>query len=310
MDTVKKRGRKKKEVVEEVEKEPKVKKKRGRKAALKFFSSSIRKKIPISSSTTNENVILHLDIKHNMDDTEDNDVIQAANEIDYHSEYSTSQKDKPKPVVEKSTSDSITGPDITLLHDFMTDEWKEQTDIHCWWCCHTFDTIPLGMPFRYLSDQHKFRTKGCFCSIACMVSWFNNSIYRTDTKIYTLIKNLHKRLTGSNGIQKLAEAPPRETLNIFGGELTIDQFRKRSDNGIIFKMINYPMIVTKEFIEEIDLLNLKIHNKQHTTNSNSITPTTAATEKEIKDAKIRLSKIEKPNTENTIDKFLKLKIEN
>lgn len=234
--------------------------------------------------------------------------LQAANEIDYSASYSSTNESNSTPIKDIEKEDGPVGSGISLLGNFSStdSDWGEKTDICCWWCCHSFDTIPLGMPFRYLNDQHKFRTKGCFCSIACMISWFNNSIYRTDTKIYTLIKNLHKRLTGSEGSQILSEAPPRETLRIFGGELTIDQFRKRSDgNGKLFKMIHYPMIVTKEFVEEIDLLNLKIHNKQ---NPISTTPTT--TDKEIKDAKIRLSKIEKPNTENTIDKFLKLKIEN
>jgi hypothetical protein len=57
----KKRGRKKKEKVEE---EIKPKKKRGRKAAIKFFSSSIRKKIPLTTIIyDNDNYVLHLDIK-------------------------------------------------------------------------------------------------------------------------------------------------------------------------------------------------------------------------------------------------------
>jgi hypothetical protein len=61
----KKRGRKKKEKVEE---EVKQKKKRGRKAALKFFSSTIRKKIPLTTVIyDNDKSILHLDIKEDED---------------------------------------------------------------------------------------------------------------------------------------------------------------------------------------------------------------------------------------------------
>ena len=57
----KKRGRKKKEVVVE---EIKKKKKRGRKAAVKYFSSSIRKKIPLTTVLQDKNnYILHLDVK-------------------------------------------------------------------------------------------------------------------------------------------------------------------------------------------------------------------------------------------------------
>ena len=61
----KKRGRKKKDqVVEEV----KQKKKRGRKAAVKFFSSSIRKQIPLTTVLQDSNnFILHLDVKENQE---------------------------------------------------------------------------------------------------------------------------------------------------------------------------------------------------------------------------------------------------
>ena len=78
----KKRGRKKKEVVVE---EVKQKKKRGRKAAVKYFSSSIRKKIPLTTVLQdNDNYILHLDVKDNdvdkLNENETNDLnIDAIN---------------------------------------------------------------------------------------------------------------------------------------------------------------------------------------------------------------------------------------
>lgn len=297
-----KRGRKKKEVTEE-EKEPKVKKKRGRKAALKFFSSSIRKKIPISSNTKNENVILHLDVEEeqNIDELTDDEEVKAVNE---NVQFTPFVKE-----IDEIKNERTKNGSITILGDICEkDEWIEKTNIHCWWCCHQFENIPLGMPLRYLNDKGKFKVKGCFCSLACMVSWYNNSKYRTNSRIFTLIKNLHKKLTGATFIQKLQEAPPRETLIMFGGELTIDEFRNSSNNGTIYKMINYPMIVTKEFIEETELNNLKVNNSTSVTGSGSNIGNGTELKTKIKEAKIRLSQIEKPSTENTIDKFLKLKI--
>jgi hypothetical protein len=80
-DDKKKRGRKKKEPVEE---EVKVKKKRGRKAALKYFSSSIRKQIPLKTTITdNENNILFLDIK-------DNNTLES---VDYNTQIYDNLKD-------------------------------------------------------------------------------------------------------------------------------------------------------------------------------------------------------------------------
>ena len=62
MNEVKKRGRPKKQIIEENKNEKQVKK-RGRKAAIKYFSSDIRKQIPLTTTITDNNdYILHIDV--------------------------------------------------------------------------------------------------------------------------------------------------------------------------------------------------------------------------------------------------------
>ena len=62
MSEVKKRGRPKKQIIEENKNEKQVKK-RGRKAAIKYFSSDIRKQIPLTTTITDNNdYILHIDV--------------------------------------------------------------------------------------------------------------------------------------------------------------------------------------------------------------------------------------------------------
>lgn len=305
-----KRGRKKKEVLE-TDNEPKIKKKRGRKAALKFFSSSIRKKIPISFNTnSSSNVILHLDVNEKMEVDEafgaepcDNDNMHLP------SEYSIGDNNN----IDNSATQQESKMGYIQLFEKIDDseKWPDHTDLYCWWCCHHFDTVPIGLPIDYRTvvsreNQMVFKVKGNFCSTACVLSWYNNSKYIKDAKIFTLIKFMNKKLTGNSS--NLVPAPPRETLKIFGGDLTIKEFREKSNNGTIFKMINYPMIVIKEFIEEIDLTNLKIQNeKQETVNNNNIKK--GGLEHLIASAKTRISsKVETVSTENTIDKFLKMKL--
>jgi hypothetical protein len=321
-----KRGRKKKEVVE-TDQEPKIKKKRGRKAALKFFSSSIRKKIPISFNTnSSSNVILHLDVNENMDIDEDNQI--EAYEINENPDSTLTPLFgvEPEPVNKSHEGESKMG--YIQLFEKIDDsqKWPQRTDLYCWWCCHQFDTVPIGLPIDYRSvvlrgNQTVFKVKGNFCSTACVLSWYNNSKYIKDAKIFTLIKFMNKKLTGGNS-SNLIPAPPRETLRIFGGDLTINEFREKSNNGTLYKMINYPMIVIKEFIEEIDLTNLKIQNeKQEVTdnnnnnnsnnnnNNNNNNNKKTGLEHLIASAKTRMtSKGETVSTENTIDKFLKMKL--
>lgn len=307
-----KRGRKKKEVVE-TEQEPKIKKKRGRKAALKFFSSSIRKKIPISSnSNSTSNVILQLDITEQDQDQDQEEcslsLLGFSEEPTQYSSIKTVEVEVPPPQIQERRQGYIT----VLESDTHNTIWPLKTDVYCWWCCHSFDSVPVGLPveFNFIKDRQRnlFKVKGNFCSIACVLAWYNHSKYNQSGKIFNLIKLLNKKLTGSDGYsQKLIPSPPRESLKIFGGELSIKEFREKSDNGFIYNLIEYPMIIIKEFIEEIDLTNLKLQNE--TTIETYDTGPKKNLENLIQNAKTRIStKDQKESTENTIDKFLKLKL--
>jgi hypothetical protein len=377
----KKRGRKKKEVVVE---EVKQKKKRGRKAAVKYFSSSIRKKIPLTTVLQdNNNYILHLNVKDEDDNDNDNEncledcdknvdksdiISQVFEKLQIENEYNISelQKEyddlvdqeesilsdimnnqddltdlyekrienrehqdnvlfskletyhKDNNVIDKifNTEDIVEKEDILqeenrkkgffeLLHQFVKNEsWLHKTNVCCWWCCHTFDTVPIGIPEKYDQIMKKFLVKGVFCSFSCMMA-YNKETDRNSIKNY-LIKFLYTKLTGTFLLDiQLEPAPPRCTLKMFGGDLTIEEFRNSLKENKVYKMIQYPMYVCKDYIEEVDIQNVKkvnqnvfAENQQRITNLD---------DKRIEDARIRLSQIEKTTITlgNTIDKFIK-----
>jgi hypothetical protein len=94
---------------------------------------------------------------------------------------------------------------------------------------------------------------------------------------------------------------------MFGGDLTIEEFRS-SCTDKIYKMIEYPMIIINDYVEEIEIANIKSINKmifkedtRNTMSSND------SDKKRIEDAKLRISKIEKATvtTGNTIEEFIK-----
>ena len=286
-DEKKKRGRKKKEVVEE---EVKIKKKRGRKAALKYFSSSIRKQIPLKTNIVdNENSILFLDIKESNDNTtftydsfdtksqfddtklELNDFDNNVNEINFDNNFNLSnhvmtksntvsfddtlscntksQNSKTSEYDNQITiqKDNIKKGFFKILNQF--DNWVEKTNVKCWWCCHNFDTVPLGMPVYYNHKIKKFSVRGVFCSFSCMLSYSNNTTGIIPKKY--LINYLYKKLTGVFGIN-FKEAPSKYTLKEFGGLLSIEEFRKLSTENKSYKMIEYPMYISRDFIAEVD----------------------------------------------------------
>lgn len=367
----KKRGRKKKEPVEEVVKQ---KKKRGRKAAVKFFSSSIRKRIPLTTIIQdNDKSILHLDIKDTdfdskkelynlMEDpnstsgyeneinkecaansndkilystgkeelansplielyekrlqtriAQDNKLIDRLENINNHEElleelqnnnlidFASNDNDNLNLSKNEKNNDNTHAGCFSILHDFIeNDEWIDNTDVCCWWCCHSFNTIPIGLPVDYDKNKcKKFIVKGVFCGFACMIAYGQND-RKKDERFKALTNFLYKKITGGlqvsskesykrhlndllkdeifgdkfnentkkikedyvNNLINLADedlkpAPPRCALKMFGGKLSIDEFRNSTKERKVYKMIEYPMSISRDYVEVVDLENIK-----------------------------------------------------
>ena len=368
----KKRGRKKKERPVE---EPKPKKKRGRKAAVKYFSSSIRKKIPLTTMLEdNESHILHIDIENteNVEEMEKFSIQSAEQLIKEYKEIKENLESENKLLEHFLTHDDKIDEEIeetiikqnkfdeseidvvnnlfenrlcirqkqddiiletlehirknelpvekipTIIHKqddkrkigyfnvlnefFESDEWLNQTNICCWWCCHTFSTIPIGFPIKYLYKPKKFRTKGIFCSFPCMIAFSKDQHHENRD----LIQFLFYKLTGSKMFKtNLIPAPPKCSLKMFGGELEIDEFRESVPNQKIYNMIEYPMVISRDYIEEVDLQKVKSVNNV-VFNSTDLSRIKLS-EKQIEDAQNRISEKQKNTitSGNTIDKFLK-----
>jgi len=102
---------------------------------------------------------------------------------------------------------------------------KETTKLHCWWCTCQFDTIPIGIPEKYDANENKYCVFGCFCSFNCAYAWnvHETNDYKTGERT-TMIKKLYNSIY--NTPNELKQASSRYCLNIFGGPLTIDDYRK------------------------------------------------------------------------------------
>ena len=101
-------------------------------------------------------------------------------------------------------------------------EWPEKTDIACWWCCHQFDHIPLGIP-EYINKK-TFYLSGCYCSFNCMMAY---NIDQNDYKLYDRQSNIYqlKNQIDPQGQMTIHPAGPRQTLKLFGGPFTIIEYR-------------------------------------------------------------------------------------
>ncbi len=136
---------------------------------------------------------------------------------------------------------------VNLL-DKSSNTWTEHTDIACWWCCHKFDHIPLGIPEYIIKDT--FYLSGCFCSFNCMMAY---NIDLNDYKIWERQSNIYQMKNKIDPDNKIPihVAPPRQILDLFGGPLNIDQYRESF--FIVNKEFRYfcpPMISIVGIIEE------------------------------------------------------------
>jgi hypothetical protein len=97
----------------------------------------------------------------------------------------------------------------------------------CWWCCHPFESERLSLPYRYDEKRNKFSTCGIFCSWSCMKRYAIDKYGITRGGIIcSNIIIMRKRLY--NKLGSIVMAPLRERLDVFGGDLSIEEFRSNS----------------------------------------------------------------------------------
>ena len=149
---------------------------------------------------------------------------------------------------------------IKLLMDFdekcKNGEWPSSTSVHCYWCCHRFKNVPIGIPLTYNEDAGKFMVYGCFCSCECAAAYNMDSKESSDETMtrYSLINMLAREL----GHCKLVRpAPNRLVLSMFGGPMSIDEFRERCHTSRLV-LVNFPpMMTVTQQVEEINQRELR-----------------------------------------------------
>lgn len=99
-------------------------------------------------------------------------------------------------------------------------KWPEKTNILCWWCCYSFNTMPIPSVLNYDYYTKEYNLKGIFCSWECSASFtFERK------KNLGFLSKLYKEWTGDK-IFKVERAPSKYILKSFGGHMSIDEYRK------------------------------------------------------------------------------------
>ncbi len=150
------------------------------------------------------------------------------------------------------------------------------TDKPCWWCRHSFNSCPMGIPIRYYPDVQKgqhtepiqtflkkrnlptttsdyFETEGIFCSFPCCKAYIlDNRFNSRYKKSLTLLSLLYYKLYDK--YIDIPRAPSWKLLEEWGGSMNIEKF-KNSFGKFVYQVtpnIKRPFLFTTgTYIEEI-----------------------------------------------------------
>jgi hypothetical protein len=102
--------------------------------------------------------------------------------------------------------------------------WPDKTNIQCLNCCHTFDHRPAALPFKYQNGI--FHVFGCFCYPECAAAFnFTDAICVENANENFNLLNLMYKQVYNDPTYQVKIASSRLCLKIFGGHLTIEEYR-------------------------------------------------------------------------------------
>lgn len=102
-------------------------------------------------------------------------------------------------------------------------------ELWCWHCCHPFPGEPVRFPIEYDDRRDSWKVAGYFCSWSCAKTW---NVDRAgsggcDAGARECLLGLYrKKCAGIPIKQGIVPAPPRQLLRVFGGTMSIEDFRR------------------------------------------------------------------------------------
>lgn len=116
----------------------------------------------------------------------------------------------------------------------------ERTEIGCFWCTHSFENQPCIIPER--EEKGLYRVYGNFCCPECAASYLLQESIDPHVR-WERMALLH-RIYDPQGMKRIFPAPARESLKLFGGPLSIEQFRSTIREGKVRVDIHLPPMVS------------------------------------------------------------------
>jgi len=116
----------------------------------------------------------------------------------------------------------------------------DKSDAACFWCCHPFTNCPVVLPIRDTGEY--LQVTGNFCSPECAVSYLFDIRQDSHTRWEQL--SLLYRVYGEACQGKIHPAPSRNVLKLFGGNLSIQEYRGLIQSHKVRVDIHLPPMVS------------------------------------------------------------------
>lgn len=172
-----------------------------------------------------------------------------------------------QPVPEQERKDLIINSGIQRytkpLMEIFNNGWPEKSTYACWTCCHMFDASPVGIPHMLIGQQ--FHCYGNFCSYNCakrylcpeedddiaLLHTVSDKFVEDDLsdkkQLLELLCHLETGLPFGTCIEK---SPKRLMLKLFGGTMTIEEYRQNAISNKQYHVFRSPMVPISYQMEE------------------------------------------------------------
>ncbi len=121
-----------------------------------------------------------------------------------------------------------------------TQELPSETSLSCFWCCESFAGRPCIIP-THIVDKTWY-VYGNFCTPQCCMAYLLSEILDSHTRWERIA--LLNRLYGAQANGRIYPAPSRESLQRFGGPISISDFRDMCEKQRVRVDIHMPPMVS------------------------------------------------------------------
>jgi hypothetical protein len=136
------------------------------------------------------------------------------------------------------------------INECMGEENTNNVGEVCWNCCHKFNNIVYGVPLKYINNI--FYIYGDFCSLECCCRYSLENFNKSH-EIISLINLFNNKLRDDDSVENIEIAPNKLLLKMFGGSLTIDEYRSNFKNNNIHDIKIPPILPISHSIDTYEI---------------------------------------------------------